>query len=182
MILSRHRQTPQPTSESKIPSLASTFTSAPVPQPSKKPVSANQASLNRLSSFFGHALLSQSGENNKNNDKKKNDNEVNRGQTEAPQRPETKRPDQKRPVNKIPSLASIFGAFEQPPPKRPENVNNPLMTGEQKPDFQFFGPSDFVPKSQYSLPIHTNGPMRLKYISAADFPYNTKFGIVPIPR
>ena len=160
-----------------------------IPQPPKKPLSANQANINRLNSLFGLALLSQNGDNN-NNDNKKNDNEGNRGPPVTTQRPETKRPDNKRPDNKrpdnkrpdIPSLASIFGAFEQPPPKRPENVNNPLMTGEQKPDFQFFGPSDFVPKSQYSLPIHTNGPMRLKYISAADFPYNTKFGIVPIPR
>ena len=57
-----------------------------------------------------------------------------------------------------------------------------MVTGDKKPDLQFFGPSDFVPKTKYSLPIHTNGPMQLKYVSAKDFPFNTPFGIVPIPR
>ena len=151
-------------STTKVPSLKSVFSVTPP----RKPLSASQANINRLNQLFGLALLST----NEQNGKKKENN--NRGESNPPTSPTKK-------IDKIPSLASIFGAVERPPQK-PDNVQNPLLNGEQKPDFQFFGPKDFVPKSQYSLPIHTNGPMRLKYISAADFPYNTKFGIVPIPR
>lgn len=158
--------TKRTTTTTKVPSLKSIFSVTPPP----KPVSANQAKINRLNSLFGLALLAT---NDNNKDDKKTDEQ--KGPTK---RIENKKPDTEP---RLPSLASIFGAFE-PPPKRPDNVDNPLLTGEQKPDFQFFGPSDFVPKSKYSLPIHTNGPMRLKYISAKDFPFNTQFGIVPIPR
>ena len=181
--------TKRTTTTTSVPSLKSVFSVTPP----RKPLSANQAKINRLNSLFGLALLAT-------NDQNKNDNKKPE-ETNVP----AKRVENKKSENepRIPSLASLFGAIDTPPkrsekgdnpllaslfgsfetpPKRPENVENPLLTGEQKPDFQFFGPSDFVPKSKFSLPIHTNGPMRLKYISAKDFPFNTPFGIVPIPR
>ena len=162
---------------------------APKPSvtPPPKPVSANQAKINRLNSLFGLALLATDN-NNKNNRPRPE------GQPETSDR--NQRPDkfpslaslfgqvEKSDIKKkseIPSLSSIFSDIEKLP-QRPEKVENPLVTGEKKPDLQFFGPSDFVPKSKYSLPVHTNGPMKLKYVSAKDFPFNTPFGIVPIPR
>ena len=162
---------------------------APKPSvtPPPKPVSANQAKINRLNSLFGLALLATDN-NNKNNRPRPE------GQPETSDR--NQRPDkfpslaslfgqvEKSDIKKkseIPSLSSIFSDIEKLP-QRPQKVENPLVTGEKKPDLQFFGPSDFVPKSKYSLPVHTNGPMKLKYVSAKDFPFNTPFGIVPIPR
>lgn len=64
----------------------------------------------------------------------------------------------------------------------PKDLNNPLLTGEKSPDLQYFGPSDFVPQNRYRLPMKEHGPLKLRYMSAQDFPNVQKYGLIPIPR
>ena len=189
--------TPKPTTKTTTTKRTTTTTTTKAPRskapkpsvtPPPKPISANQAKINRLNSLFGLALLAT--ENNNNNNGQRPEGQPDK-QPDRNKRPEkvpslasffgqVEKSDIKK-KSEIPSLSSIFSAIEKLP-QRPEKVENPLVTGEKKPDLQFFGPSDFVPKAKYSLPVHTNGPMKLKYVSAKDFPFNTPFGIVPIPR
>ena len=64
----------------------------------------------------------------------------------------------------------------------PKDLHNPLLTGDQKPDLDYFGPSDFVPQNRYHLPMQQHGPLKLRYMSAKDFPNVQKYGLIPIPR
>ena len=70
--------------------------------------------------------------------------------------------------------------FRAPTP--PEGLDNPLVTGQQEPDLQFFGPSDFVPKHRYQVPMKEHGPGRLRYMAANEFPNVQRYGLIPIPR
>jgi hypothetical protein len=63
----------------------------------------------------------------------------------------------------------------------PKFANLRNTVGKPSGNLEFFGPKDFVPKSQHNLPIQ---PMRLKlkYTSAKEFPRHTYGRLVPMPR
>ena len=55
----------------------------------------------------------------------------------------------------------------------------PKNTKAVKPNLQFFGPKDFVPKDAHNV---NRNPMRLKYSSTKQFPSKTYGRLVPMPR
>ena len=109
----------------------------------------------------------------------------------------------KLPKRKRPDLSSLFGLLlagakgkksSRPSKTRkpsssapipltpPKDLDNPLLQGLADPKLEYFGPSDFVPKHRYHLPMQEHGPMKLRYMSAKEFPNVEKYGLIPIPR